>query len=205
MKVPTAGFLHAQSEACFSGRLHDQLHAPLTRTAALNPHPPRPTLGWVHSQRSSRGRCSRRHGGMLVMAAVVAEKEVQARTPSLPFVKLAGQEEMKLAILLNVVDPNIGGVLIMGDRGTGKSVAVSLRFWRLRSCWCGAEGAAFCWRRIAASTVVLLEQISCLSSWLVQRSACRACPLLHSPPCHGAGRGLSLEGCHLLEQLPVQS
>ena len=63
---------------------------------------------------------------MLVMAAVVAEKEVQARTPSLPFVKLAGQEEMKLAILLNVVDPNIGGVLIMGDRGTGKSVAVSL-------------------------------------------------------------------------------
>ena len=44
----------------------------------------------------------------------------------MPFVRLAGQEEMKLALLLNVIDPGIGGVLIMGDRGTGKSVAVSI-------------------------------------------------------------------------------
>ena len=41
-----------------------------------------------------------------------------------PFTAIVGQEEMKTALLLNVVDPRIGGVMIMGDRGTGKSTAV---------------------------------------------------------------------------------
>lgn len=41
-----------------------------------------------------------------------------------PFTALVGQEEMKLALLLNVVAPSVGGVLIMGERGTGKSTAV---------------------------------------------------------------------------------
>ena len=34
-----------------------------------------------------------------------------------PFTAVIGQEEMKLALLLNVIDPRIGGVMIMGDRG----------------------------------------------------------------------------------------
>lgn len=41
-----------------------------------------------------------------------------------PFTSIIGQEEMKLALLLNVIDPKIGGVMIMGDRGTGKSTIV---------------------------------------------------------------------------------
>lgn len=41
-----------------------------------------------------------------------------------PFAAIVGQSEMKLALLLNLIAPTIGGVLIMGHRGTGKSTAV---------------------------------------------------------------------------------
>lgn len=47
-----------------------------------------------------------------------------ARRPVFPFTGIVGQEEMKLALLLNVIDPKIGGVMIMGDRGTGKSTTI---------------------------------------------------------------------------------
>ncbi|NBQ39637.1 MAG: magnesium chelatase ATPase subunit I [Alphaproteobacteria bacterium] len=41
-----------------------------------------------------------------------------------PFSAIAGQDELKLALLLTAVDPMIGGLLALGDRGTGKSTAV---------------------------------------------------------------------------------
>ena len=41
-----------------------------------------------------------------------------------PFVAVVDQEEMKLALILNVIDPSIGGVLIRGEKGTAKSTIV---------------------------------------------------------------------------------
>ncbi len=41
-----------------------------------------------------------------------------------PFSAIVGQDEMKLSLILNVIEPLIGGVLVMGHRGTGKSTAV---------------------------------------------------------------------------------
>jgi len=55
---------------------------------------------------------------------MVTEKLKKFSTPVFPFTAIVGQEEMKLALQLNVIDPKIGGVMIMGDRGTGKSTTI---------------------------------------------------------------------------------
>ncbi|MDI6817777.1 MAG: hypothetical protein QMC87_00370 [Methanothermobacter thermautotrophicus] len=45
-----------------------------------------------------------------------------------PFTAIVGQELLKKALILNAINPSIGGVLIRGDKGAGKSTAVrSLR------------------------------------------------------------------------------
>jgi len=41
-----------------------------------------------------------------------------------PFLALVGQPQMKLSLLLSLLNPNLGGVLLIGPRGTGKSTAV---------------------------------------------------------------------------------
>lgn len=45
-------------------------------------------------------------------------------TQPFPFSAIVGQDEMKQAMILTAIDPGIGGVLVFGDRGTGKSTAV---------------------------------------------------------------------------------
>ncbi len=41
-----------------------------------------------------------------------------------PFAAIVGQDEMRRALLIAAIDPSVGGVLVFGDRGTGKSTAV---------------------------------------------------------------------------------
>src|SRR5687768_1751072 len=55
---------------------------------------------------------------------MVSQNSKKIETPIFPFTAIVGQEEMKLALELNVIDPKIGGVMIMGDRGTGKSTTI---------------------------------------------------------------------------------
>ena len=48
----------------------------------------------------------------------------QADVEPFPFLAIVGQEEMKLALLLSLINPKIGGVLLIGPRGTAKTTAV---------------------------------------------------------------------------------
>jgi magnesium chelatase subunit I len=58
------------------------------------------------------------------MTATLRRTKPLGAAPVYPFAALVGQEELKLALLLCTVDPAIGGVMVMGHRGTGKSTAV---------------------------------------------------------------------------------
>ncbi len=48
----------------------------------------------------------------------------QAEVEPFPFLAIAGQYEMKLALMLAIINPRVGGVLLIGPRGTAKTTAV---------------------------------------------------------------------------------
>ena len=81
--------------------------------------------GQLHTSRPAARAICASAAAEAVVDAEPADIKRRRKMPAMPFTRIVGQEEMKLALLLNVIDPRIGGVLIMGDRGTGKSVAVS--------------------------------------------------------------------------------
>src|SRR5512147_2066691 len=58
-----------------------------------------------------------------VLDAPVPERGL-AEAPHYPLLALVGQTEMKIALVLNLINPLIGGVLLIGPRGTGKTTAV---------------------------------------------------------------------------------
>ena len=62
--------------------------------------------------------------GVPCLVAVSSACYRLAMRVSFPFSAIVGQDEMKLALLIAAVDARIGGVMVFGDRGTGKSTAV---------------------------------------------------------------------------------
>jgi magnesium chelatase subunit I len=61
---------------------------------------------------------------MDVLARPVEDVTITADIKHYPFLALVGQEEMKMALILAVLNPMVGGVLLIGPRGTGKTTAV---------------------------------------------------------------------------------
>jgi magnesium chelatase subunit I len=57
-------------------------------------------------------------------AATSPNGQTPAAAVPFPYAAIVGQEELKLSLLLCVVDPTIGGIMVMGHRGTAKSTAV---------------------------------------------------------------------------------
>ncbi len=65
-------------------------------------------------------------GKNLSIGSLLPEGEVsnQADLQYFPFFAIVGQKEMKLALMLSLINPSLGGVLLIGSRGTGKTTAV---------------------------------------------------------------------------------
>ena len=74
------------------------------------------------------------------------------RRKNYPFTAIVGQEQMKLALILNVINPSLGGVLIRGEKGTAKSTAVRAlaelmpTVKKVKGCrfGCNPNGTDFC-------------------------------------------------------------
>lgn len=66
---------------------------------------------------------SRAGAGRFTQATSIEDLGLAEHLP-FPFLAIVGQADMKLALLLSVINPNIGGVLLIGPRGTGKTTVV---------------------------------------------------------------------------------
>jgi magnesium chelatase subunit I len=65
-----------------------------------------------------------RHSAAAILKATPKPDLLSREIPVFPFLAIVGQVEMKTALLLSVINPAVGGVLLIGPRGTGKTTAV---------------------------------------------------------------------------------
>lgn len=65
-----------------------------------------------------------RVSGRGLISQMTAEDAGLAEILPFPFLAMVGQPEMKLALILALINPTLGGVLLIGPRGTGKTTAV---------------------------------------------------------------------------------
>jgi magnesium chelatase subunit I len=83
-----------------------------------------PGKGAANGSFAAHGETPRTRSAAAVKATR-ADPPLAASAPNaFPFSAIVGQDEMKTALLIAALDPTIGGVLVLGDRGTGKSTAV---------------------------------------------------------------------------------
>jgi magnesium chelatase subunit I len=90
-----------------------------------------------------------------ILSSTPKPEPLGGEVPVFPFLSIVGQVEMKTALVLSVINPAIGGVLLIGPRGTGKTTAVRgladlMPPVRRSQCPYGCEeGAARAWGRDA--------------------------------------------------------
>jgi magnesium chelatase subunit I len=65
-----------------------------------------------------------RYSGAAILKATAPPEQLSGEVLGFPFLGIVGQTEMKTALILSVVNPAVGGVLLIGPRGTGKTTAV---------------------------------------------------------------------------------
>src|ERR1041385_5526886 len=68
-------------------------------------------------------RILNRSGARAVLSSEAPDLGLADNLP-FPFLALVGQVEMRIALMLSVINPAVGGVLLIGPRGIGKTTAV---------------------------------------------------------------------------------
>ncbi|MDI6708395.1 MAG: hypothetical protein QMD21_02800 [Candidatus Thermoplasmatota archaeon] len=105
-----------------------------------------------------------------------------SKEPVYPFVAVVGQEKMKRALILNIVNPSIGGVLLWGLRGNGKFTAIrgvaeiAPKTDRCKFFYCESEDCQRCDRRYSYGTLPLVTSFgksrgTYIIDWLSMASA----------------------------------